>query len=59
MFFIVTNLYGELVWDLRDLPCGVFGKQLVARLWELDGAVITLVPNYLIGPFVSILLPLI
>ena len=59
MFFIVANLYGELVWDLCDLPCGVFRKQLATRMWELDGAVITLVSNYLIGPFVSILLSLI
>ena len=37
MFFTAANLYGELAWDLRDLPCGVFGKQLAARLWELGG----------------------
>ena len=75
MFFTAANLYGELVWELRNLPCEMFGKQLAARLWELDGqrvalgcrgwaswmlgtanclngAVITLVLNYLIGPFV-------
>ena len=37
MFFTAANLCGELAWDLRELPCGVFGKQLAARLWELGG----------------------
>ena len=37
MFFTAANLYGELAWDFRDLPCGVFGKRLAARLWELGG----------------------
>ena len=37
MFFTAANLYGELAWDLRDLPCGVFGKQFATRLWELGG----------------------
>ena len=37
MFFTAANLYGELAWELRDLPCGMFGKHLATRLWELDG----------------------
>ena len=72
MFFTAANLYG-----------GMFGKQLAARLWELDGqrvvalgcpggaswmlgtanclngAVITLVLNYLIGPLFLFLVSLI
>ena len=78
MFFTAANLYGELAWEFLDFLCGMFGKQLAARLWELDGqrvvalgcpggaswmprtanclngAVITLVLNYLIGPFVFV-----
>ena len=28
MFCIVCDVFGELAWDLRDLLCGVFKRQL-------------------------------
>ena len=36
MFCIACDLFGELAWDLQDLPRGVFWRQLGARLWRLD-----------------------
>ena len=36
MFYIACNLFGELAWDLKELPCGFFRRQLATRLWGLD-----------------------